>query len=403
MKRKTQILALFLCAILTGCSSTGNETGTADTSDTEKSGSTELTELSTLYENQSELQQTILANSYVNFSFTEDFTLTIPDTQTVSRFQLTDAANDATDEELLAYASDALEKYFSDLYTEEELNAFLEEGILQEEIFFLENDEIGLTVYRNGYVHAYNRGIAMALDENSTPANVYMPAGEHEILQSYDVDRLDSADSYLLTDGECTVAEAVEQTNTLLQENSTTDLLPTIKYVYAVQLTDSVCVYQMNVDMTYFNMPFDFFPSVDGTFKYRTLEEDTETAKNYDNLSGNVVVSQQGYIDFQISVKTDREIDVQEASESCISPETALEYASDYLSENITFTVDSLELLYASYTISEADDNAEQTQVDPVWKLHAYNANDGRYYVLYVDALTGYCDNSGFSYAEDDV
>ena len=206
MKKQILILNIVLCTALSGC---GN--GKSDTTENSAkiNATSDMIAISTLYSKLNTYQKNITESTYENLLFTENFTLSIPDASAVSRFQMKGYENQAVDDELLEYGSKALTKYFSDLYTEEERADLLEKAELQESELFLETPEIGLTIFRNGYIHAYNRGVAMALDENSSIANIYFPAENHEILQAYSLTQLASSDHYMLTDGDCTVAQAV--------------------------------------------------------------------------------------------------------------------------------------------------------------------------------------------------
>ena len=332
--------------------------------------------------------ESIYSNTYANLKITEDFTLLIPNASEMKRFLLKQGDYVSADELQKIFHS-SLTQYFSDLYSESELESLANEAEQTDTMIFLENSDMGLTLIQPGYVHAYNRGAAMAIDPSPMPANIYFPAAAHDILQIYDMDALYSEDTWMLTDGNLSVIDAVKLAETLLATSS--ELKPLIRNLNVVSLTDTINVYCMAVTLQYGGIPFDIADISPSAVSFESVSLASENEqKSYVNLPGTIVISDNQNIDFQIGICTDYTIEVQETAFECITPESAIQIASEYLTEGVMFEADKMELIYAPYTISSANEPIRQ-QVDPVWKIRLFNSNDNMYYALYIDALNGEC------------
>ena len=339
--------------------------------------------------NASDVEKSISEKNYANLKFTNDFTVIAPESvQTLSRMTCTGKEN-ISQEALQDVFDKALIDIFSGRFTQTELDNFRKNVQVQENMLFLENEKMGLTVMQPGYVHAYNRGIALALDDNPSPANIYFPSESHSILEVYNTDQLDSKDSYTLTDGNCTIQDAVQIVEQQLQTEHTENLLvPKVHKVQVVSLTDTVQVLQMEVVLSYENLPFDCADvSEFGSFTYTSLMERTQK-RSYNFLPATVLLSSKDGIDFQVGLRMDQTITIQETKENCMTPESAMDAASNYLTQNVVFHVEQMELVYSQYT--DGDENAV-SQIDPIWKIRMYNENDQLYYAVQIDALDGSC------------
>ncbi len=335
--------------------------------------------------------------SFSNLTFAEDFTLVIPDATTLSRFELTAPSETLSKDEMCDLARKVLEEHFADIYSEDECEALIESASIRDDMFFLENDAMGLTIYATGYVHAYNRGVALALDEMPSPATVYFPADSHGVLAEYSGDSLASDDSYTLTDGEWTVAAAVDSANALLSaESAESSLDYVVTNVYPVSINDDTTVYQMSATRFYADVPFSADKTSSSGFNYRLLAETEEEEKDYNFLPVTLVLAQHDTIDFQIALDNTQEITEIATYESCLAPDVVMQMASDYLSNGVTFTAQSLSLCYCDYTVDD-----DTTHVDPMWKLTLYNPNDALTYVFFFDSQTGEADGCGYCYGEE--
>lgn len=339
----------------------------------------------------SDSETAVFEKTYPNLEFAEYFAVIQPESvQALSRMTCT-AKEPISQSAMQEIFDKALTDIFSDRFTQTELEQFRKEMQVQEHMLFLENEKMGLTVVQPGYVHAYNRGIALALDEMPGPANIYFPSESHPVLQTYQADQLDSKDSYTLTDGTCTIQEAVQIVEQQLQaESAESPFVPKVHQVQAVSLTDAVQVLQMEIALSYENLPFDCADvSEYGMFSYSSLMERTpEQKRSYEFLPASVLLSSKDGIDFQVGLQTDRTVAVQETQETWITPEGAMDAASAYLTQNIVFQVEQMELVYSSYTVGE---ELAVSQMDPVWKIRMYNTNDRLYYTVHVDAFGGTC------------
>ena len=153
-------------------------------------------------------------------------------------------------------------------------------------------------------------------------------------------------------------------------------------------MTDTVQVLQMEVVLSYENLPFDCADvSEFGSFTYTSLMERTQK-RSYNFLPATVLLSSKDGIDFQVGLRMDETITIQETKENCMTPESAMDAASNYLTQNVVFHVEQMELVYSQYT--DGDENAV-SQIDPIWKIRMYNENDQLYYAVQIDALDGSC------------
>ena len=171
-------------------------------------------------------------------------------------------------------------------------------------------------------------------------------------------------------------------------ENTENLLIPKVHKVQVVSLTDTVQVLQMEVVLSYENLPFDCADvSEFGSFTYTSLMERTQK-RSYNFLPATVLLSSKDGIDFQVGLRMDETITIQETKENCMTPESAMDAASNYLTQNVVFHVEQMELVYSQYT--DGDENAV-SQIDPTWKIRMYNENDQLYYAVQIDALDGSC------------
>ena len=104
--------------------------------------------------NASDVEKSISEKNYANLKFTNDFTVIAPESvQTLSRMTCTSKEN-ISQKGLQEVFDKALIDIFSGRFTQTELDDFRKNVQVQENMLFLENEKMGLTVMQPGYIQA---------------------------------------------------------------------------------------------------------------------------------------------------------------------------------------------------------------------------------------------------------
>lgn len=211
----------------------------------------------------------------------------------------------------------------------------------------------------------------------------YNPSEYLEKMGSYSPD---STDSFKLSDKEMKISDAVifyeDYINSLpypKEKNCNT----VIRSVDVYKVTDDTYGYYFNTNKEYKGVEFDYMPN-------ETMHSKYDEYSTYWGFGFMVESNDIDIIGAAFSLENACDITTYD---KVISLTDAAKIVSSNLSSNVTFNVETIELIYTS--IPKIDKNGfidiedPSTKNSPAWKFTMRNPNDKLTYACYVDAVDG--------------
>ncbi|MBQ9885334.1 MAG: hypothetical protein IJM37_00530 [Lachnospiraceae bacterium] len=419
MKRITLFIILFICIFaIPACDSSNtnkieNATGNINENTTEKDDKKEniqLTNVHTVFDNLNTSIQSLKANGYKNLDLSNAVIHfpNITELYNIRLYQYSDAGFD----EIVENIKKMVETYFPNhkysndnlYYWGEPLNnnadyqwpkVFeIKDKIINDGIrygFIYESDAHGRTE-NDAYLMAlpqtlsgtYIKGVGKSITSGDYEhLNPWFPTGEYEFVERHRIGNLPEK-SYLLYDREMSLAEAVDYAVDFFDNKYIPALtIPQIKTeleAIEVRRFEDIYGYRLLLKNTYDGIAFDYkldLGNVSGV----------SDGKEYMEQINEAFMAVSDDIDFwymgQCFAKVEKE---GSAISDIISLEDAVKLFSEKLTDNVKFNVESVELVYCPLN---SENEERETTASAAWKMTAQNPNDGKYYIVYADAVSG--------------
>lgn len=236
----------------------------------------------------------------------------------------------------------------------------------------------------NDYPHWINKGGALTtLNDDSIRCSSWIPSDLGEPIARYYNDGKSNKVKYKLTDGEVSIGEAIkyfteEYPQTLPCENKP---VYSVNYVDVFELGNGNYCYLMHAAKLFNSVAFEQIGELSGT-----------NIPNYYTDDSQALMIKRNDIDVTLDcdpgAKVEREGD---AITNIVSLKKAADIASEKMSQNVMFDVQSTEFVYHG-----AIDSENIAHLKPTWRFVLHNENDSMNYNVYVDAVSGDCNY--FSY-----
>lgn len=231
-----------------------------------------------------------------------------------------------------------------------------------------------------------------------TDCKVYddaLGAERYVLLESYDPSEWleyvgtyspDSTESFMLSDGETPINQAVDFFENYIYEMPSSDNKNTETVVFEVEVykvNENVYGYYFLTAKKYQGICFDYMRS--GTV-HSKFDDYSTTGGNAFMIESDDVDVLYGY--YQLQYCSDLK-----SYEKIVTPEAIAKIISNKLTDGVVFEVKSAELVYTEKPkkTSEGFIDVENpsSEVSPAWKFKLYNSNDKYFYICYVDAVDG--------------
>lgn len=442
MFNATKRTALFLAAALLLCSLTAcgktpipsSEEGTEDTrsSAAPDSASTdkklnytkmeteyELTKLADLRNNREAEIAAVKSENYENLVLSEDFTLNIPDTDTL--YQLGLSSKRLSGEECCKRFEELFDSLFGGIYTDEELKELVHfrpdekhRGLEKENADYpdymplyyqyrdeiisgdmgaseilIDTDKCYLELFASGHVHGFSRGLARGKYrpvKEGRPIGFWYPYdyGIPEEENSFTENPCEISDKevYKLIGGEVSVLEAANTAEKFIEENGfggSGEFKPKAIRARAVNLGDGYYGYLLTLVRCYKDVNF-----------YDSEETGYYTRHGREYLlwgGGEAFMLEKGEVD--VSVGFDGAYDIEEIGEfdSVISFKKAADIFSKSFSAYADINIEKAELVYTDFPLGEY--NSGEHEVIPTWHFTVRSLGEDFLYDFWINAVTG--------------
>lgn len=210
----------------------------------------------------------------------------------------------------------------------------------------------------------------------------YFPTCFYETIEQYEIDSV-TDDSYKLYDTEVSLPEAVDFAADFFANdyiNSWIDT-PVKTEISVVELCkyENIYGYRFLLKNTYEGMAFDYDNIGMGS--------QMSDGKSYADFTNEAFMAESNSIDFWYMQQPYTRVEYDgEAITNIISLEEALSIMSDKLTKSVVFEVNTVDFVYCPLDFEEG---SSETTAEAAWKITAINPNDGKTYVVYVNAING--------------
>ena len=268
----------------------------------------------------------------------------------------------------------------------------------------IENGEIQLSyfVYRNieknQYLwwqcetslepHWFNRGQALGiLGDSTNRVSSWIPSDLGEPSFGFLGNEITADKSFRLLDGELSVSGAVDflegEYFRSLPFEVDDDITFSVHGVDVYNVADEFCAFNILFTPAYKNIPLEY-----GGERISYNNNDY-----YFTINGQALMIKKNDIDVALHFNPPVIEEVGEPISDLVSLESAADIASEKLSQAVMFDVRSVEMIYRGKTDLETN----TTFLNPTWKFTLFNSNDGRFYNVYINAVSEEC--SYYSYS----
>ncbi len=412
-KRSLTVLLALLCAVLCACHpAEASDSSAAYPSlqqPTEPSDTRQT--LSALRAALPEQTAQVIAGSYPNLRFAEDFTALVPQTSKLCSFTLTQQADPSPEDciarfqELLptVFGSDArmdtlchvcasslpcTDGAYPDNYPRyADHAAELLGGGTDFTLLFADTEAGHLAVSRSGRVHAYNGGKTAARSQTHSGAvGMYFPGTEYPVTAVYN--RAETADAYALADRTVPVGEAAEAAEAWIADGGFgggSALTPSVAQVQVLDLGGGIHGYSFTVGNAFEGVPIDVYETT-GTVTF--TKSSAENDREYERVPGSAFMLESTGLDIVLGYNSAYALSVTAEHDSVLPLTEAVQLFSDAFPESQALAVSRAQLLYAVYR-SGGQNHLLHSEI--IWKFTAQCADDTLSYVVYIDALDGSC------------
>ena len=233
------------------------------------------------------------------------------------------------------------------------------------------------------------RGLAIELT-----GNIFRPTGllPSDLLNEYPYevflnDGSLGEETYKLSDGEYSIRDAVNYfTDDYFPSqpfDNIGDFSCEVKSVYAIEAAEDMFFYLLKFTPTWNSIPFDTrgeFIAYNSKGRYFAFDSQALIVKKND-------------VDMAYDFSPPEIKNIGAPIDKMLTLEKAADIASESLSKAVVFEVRFAELIYSGIENTESG----ISYLSPAWKFTMFNSNDGRFYNVYINAVSGEC--SYYSYS----
>lgn len=355
--------------------------------------------------------ETVKGTEYNNLHLSEDFAISVPETDALYYLTLTKPAADF--KSYYEKFDKTFDREFGDIYTPEDkdklyhvvidplgdyntddslLVNYYDKLINGEQEFhgiYVDNDKAYLVMYTfgNGIYGLNHDGIRTRANPDNPPKSVALSFASSYFDLAKNYLNLDSEDRFEILDSELSVKEAAEAAKKVVSENKLSwggDLEPDVSQVKVYDIGGEKFGFSITMTPSYKGVKFDAFESQnDASSSYRKKEFQHE----YDLHAANAFMMEKGEFDAFTGGCAEYSVTEKAEYDSVISFKDAVQMLSDKTGAGMDMSVSRAELIYTGmYSVSE--DNSV-TAAFPVWKFRCYNETDGFKYIFYLNAVNG--------------
>lgn len=359
-------------------------------------------------------QTEIVKNTeYGNLHLSEDFAVSVPETDALYYLTLTKPAADF--KSYYEKFDKTFDREFGDIYTQEDKDKLYhvvidmlddyntDESLLvnyydklisgEQDVFneiYVDTDKayLAMFIFGNGIYGLNHDGIRTRANPDEPPKTVALSfaSSYFDIAKNY-LD-LDSEDGFEILDGELSVKEAVEAAKKITSENKLSwggDLEPDVYQVKVYDIGGGKYGFSFTMTPSYKGVLFDAYESPnDGGMSVRKKE----LKHDYDLFAPNAFMMENGRFDAFSGGRAEYSVTEKAEYDSVISFKDAVRMLSDKTGAEMDMALSRAELIYTGmYSVNEGDDSV--TAAFPVWKFRCYNETDGFKYIMYINAVNG--------------
>lgn len=205
-----------------------------------------------------------------------------------------------------------------------------------------------------------------------------------KVIKKYANNGTHNEEKYNLSGEEVSIGDAINYFETKYYSTLPFQYHEVLKLVVSqigvVKFDDGSYGYNLYATLSYNGMSFDRsgFGTIEGNDGYETFVMQAFMIKKDD-------------IDFIYGMPDDMTIKKVDAPiTSIVSIKDAIKLASTNLTKNVEFQVQNIDFIYQMKSEGEPNNNEQLTlNAEPAWKLTCYNSNDQKFYMVYIDAVSG--------------
>ncbi|MCH5197034.1 MAG: hypothetical protein J1F28_09975 [Oscillospiraceae bacterium] len=236
--------------------------------------------------------------------------------------------------------------------------------------------------------HWFNRGQTLGIPGDGTNrVSSWIPSDLGEPSFGFSGNEITADKSFRLLDGELSVSGAVKffegEYFRSLPFEVDDDISFSVHGVDVYNVSDDVCAFNILFTPAYKNIPLEYGGEY---ISYNNND-------NYFTINGQALMIKKNDIDVALHFNPPVIEEVGEPIKELVSLESAADIVSEKLSQEVMFDVRSVEMIYRGKTDLETN----TALLNPSWKFTLFNSNDGRFYNVYIDAVSGEC--SYYSYS----
>lgn len=211
----------------------------------------------------------------------------------------------------------------------------------------------------------------------------WFPAYTYERIERYDIDFLPN-DSYSLYDTDISLQEAVDFavdffTNDYLTSWTDTPIKTEVSAVDVCKYED-IYGYRFLLKNTFEGIAFDY------VYDLGTVSEMSD-GRSYSAFTNEAFMAKSHDIDFWYMQQPYSKIEYDgETIANIIRLDEALSIMSDKLTKSVVFDVNTIDFVYCPLDFEEG---SSDTTAEASWKIESVNPNDGKTYIVYVNATNG--------------
>lgn len=357
-------------------------------------------------------------NSYMNIAFENNFIVDSPNIDSFETFELK-RKSDLSGQELYTRFDETVEKYFPNIFSnEEKKNLYKINGIDYNGNFlegnFIENkdkimngevpvpslwftsEKAMVQMEANGATQTITGSVAYNLDNPDTDTiGMYCAADSNEIVEKIHITTsgFENDMEYNLFNGNVKIKDAIDYTESFLNNEfdngiANPDLIADITDAWIVDMGNGIYGYHFWLTSTYNDIRFDIFPMKEAM----GFSHDMSTCKPYDIYPGYAFMIENDKLDSIMAFGYKRAYNIEniQSHNMKITFDDAAKILSDSISDIASMKISRAEFVYTPYQENESDNT--QLNVEAAWKFSAINQNDNLGYIFYVNAVTGEVD-----------
>lgn len=404
------LIILFSLSILSGCGSVPESSSDLVGTD----GYTEeRAELSKISENFSENCERLRSNTYDNLNF-KNAVFKAPQAEYVCELAVTPLSGKSTDE-IYEFFCNSVDVLTDGKYTDEEKKneiRFVDGNYSEDNGLSYPYNHPGIDEYKNGLeteypwptvdngdyfidmmngvLRGYDNGALIKYDNSDSPRrSMYFMINNNPSHRAvFYTEDLTCADTYRLTDGEISIAEAAEFAQNYLDNLDLTPYegnipAPKIVAVNVVDIGGGCYGFNFVTTVEYGGVCFDCRNTKGNDLGVSLIENDYDK-QGYNSAAGSIDMIETNKIHHFLGIGRGVEITESEPQTSIITTEYAAELISEFFSDSMGFAVNEVSMVWLQ-TKTENEITTEKAY--PCWK---FRMNAGReIYHAFVNVLTG--------------